>query len=162
MYILHFINEIHRYNKNAMNYKRFFIILTAVMLILGGCASFHPKAGSLKHLQNDIGFEINEKDIIERTEVYNFYGGLQNDGELYQIIKIVLDLSDKAWNEQPLSEEAASFLELSDSEINISNIPHYCWKFINRTPANSSMISDGSLLIYDMEEGILHWICSDI
>ena len=150
-----------------MKNKRFcntYIILVAVIFLLEGCVSFRPKPGSIRHLQSDIGFQINEEDITEWTEVYNSYGGLQNDGELYHIIKIDLEISDQTWNAQPFSAEAIAFLEMTDSEIDSLTIRNYYWRFINRTPENSlsPFITDASLLIYDIDAKTLHWICFEI
>lgn len=131
----------------------FFIFVIA--LCLCGCSSLRTK-----QLQSDLGFEIKEADITEQKELYNDYGYF-GDGLLYHQMAIDIDFSEQSWNQQPLSTEATDFLE-SQSSLIVFQIPqNFYWKFINRTSSSISYIANASLLIYDVDTKILHWIRYD-
>lgn len=138
----------------------FVFFVFVVILYLCGCFPFHIGPGSIKQLQSDLGFEIKEKDITEQNELFNSYGSF-GDGLLYHQISIELDLSEQSWNQQPLSTDVADFLESKSSRIFFQTPQNFYWKFINRTSPSTPYIANASLLIYDVDTKILHWIRYD-
>ena len=148
-----------------MSKRLFYIVLLFFAFILTGCVPLRPAQGSLAYLRRDMGFEIQREDITELTEIFFNFGGLSNDGILYYQMKTELDLSDGAWNLQPLSEEAVEYLSYLSLQINVTIPQNYYWKLVDRTPEDEGPLTrfiDTSLLIYDTDTGILHWICFKI
>jgi len=146
-----------------MKRKNYCIILLSLAVLLTGCVPLRPAHGSLTHLRRDTGFEIKREDITELTEIYYNFGGLSNDGILYFQMKTELDLPDESWDLQPLSESAVDFLDFLTLQINVTIPQNYYWKLVDRTPEDEGPLThytDTSLLIYDTDTGILHWIYS--